>query len=304
MITTREVWPNFLIVGAPKAATTALYYYLKNIPGVYMSPMKEVYYFASHAATHEVLDVIRDKGEYLSLFKDSEGSIAIGEASPSYLWDPDAARRIHEAIPNARIVMILRDPIERAYSQYLMKTKYSDLKASFYEDLLKDYNSDPKVFGIASLYVEFGMYYEQVKRYFELFGKERVKVIIFEEFTKSPLEKVSEVLTFLGVNHDKSNIDQLQRAYSNTYSQPRSRLAYFVYAVFRWLRTKNIKTYKLLNLLPHSLTESLPEKLLYRRAQKPQMQAEAREFLRKMYYDDAVKLQKLLGRPLPWSVFQ
>jgi hypothetical protein len=293
-----EIWPNFLIVGAQKAATTSLYFYLKDIPGVYLSKLKEPNYFAPHAIQGKISDAIKDKKEYLRLFENASEYVAIGEASPSYLWDPDSPKLIHQTVPHARIIMILRDPIERAYSNYLMIMKYGAnvKKSSFYDELMRDYESRVKLHGRSQLYVEFGMYYEQVKRYFDIFGREQVKVIIFEEFVQHPVQTVNEVLAFLGVNHTVRAITEQY----NAYSVPRGPLALWIFAFFRWLRARNIKFYKILALLPDSLVESAPEKILFKRTQKPKIDPKAVTFLREIYYDDVLKLQLLLGRSLPW----
>jgi Sulfotransferase family len=291
-----EIWPNFFIVGAQKAGTTSLYFYLKKIPGVYMSPLKELFYFAPHAVQSSIADVIKDKKDYLKLFKDARGYIAVGEATPIYLWDPDAPKLIHQTIPHARIIVILRDPVERAYSNYLMKMKYSGMKSSFYDELMRDYRSQEKLFGRAQLYVEFGMYYEQVKRYFDIFGRKQVKVIIFEEFVQHPGQSVNEVLAFLRVNHAVTEISEQY----NPYSVPRSPLALWIYAFFRGLRTRNMKFYKILILLPDSLIDSLPEKMLFKRKQKPKIEPKAVKFLQDIYRDDVIRLESLLGRSLPW----
>ena len=292
----QEIWPNFFIVGARKCATTSLYFYLKEIPGVYMSPIKELYYFAPHALQNNVIDVIRDKGEYQRLFKNAKGHIAIGEATNIYLWDPDSPKLIHRTVPHARIIINLRDPIERAFAQYVQRMKYSGSKTSFYDDLMQDHKSQEKVFGRSVLYVELGMYYEQVKRYFDIFGRQQVKVIIFEEFIQDPVKHVNDVLAFLGVNHRVSEIT----GHYNPDSVPRSTFAVWIFGFFRWLRTNNIRFYKVLSLLPDSIVESAPEKILFKRAQKPKMDPKAVKFLREIYYDDVLKLQSLLGRPLPW----
>jgi hypothetical protein len=297
MLTKREeIWPNFFIVGAQKAGTTSLYFYLKEIPGVYMSPLKELFYFAPNAVRSSTSDAIRDKKEYLRLFNNARGYIAVGEATPIYLWDPDAPKLIHQTVPHARIIMSLRNPIERAYSSYLMKKRYSGMKSSFYDDLMQDYKSQEKLYGRTPLYVEFGMYYEQVKRYFDIFGREQVKVIIFEEFVQHQEQTVNEVLTFLGVNYTVTAI----REQYNPYSVPRSPLSLWIFALFRWLRARNIKFYKILPLLPDSLVESLPEKILFKRKQKPKIEPKAVKFLQEIYRDDVIKLESLLGRSLPW----
>ena len=297
MIMSQEIWPNFFIVGAAKAATTSLYYYLKGIPGVYMSPVKETHYFSHHNIQRE----IKDKNDYLELFRKAGAHDAIGEASPSYLWDPDAPKLIHQAAPTARMIVILRDPIQRAYSHYLMDLRYTGNKKSFYEELIEGYNNQEKMIGVSNLYVDLGMYHEQLKRYFDLFGSEQVKVTIFEEFIKQPVETVNEVLAFLGVNN---RFNQINDVPYNPYSLPRSRISIWVYAFFRWLRAKNLKPYKFINLFPDSITETLAERVLFKSAQKPPMPHEARQFLQKIYYDDVIKLQSLLGRTLPWSIIK
>jgi hypothetical protein len=297
IITPEEILPNFFIVGARKCGTTSLYHYLKRIPGVYMSPVKELFYFAPHAVQNDTFDVIRDKKEYLRLFENARGYIAVGEATPIYLWDPDSPKLIRQAVPNARIIILLRDPIERAYSQYLRVIKYSGMKASFYDELMRDYKSQEKLYGRSQLYVELGMYYEQVKRYFDTFGREQVKVIVFEEFIQHIEQTVNEVLAFLGVNY---TVTAAIRGHYNPDSVPRSPLSRLVFAFFRWLRARNVKFYKILALLPDSLVQSAPEKILFKRTQKPKIDPKAVKFLQEIYYDDVLRLESLLGRSLPW----
>jgi hypothetical protein len=294
-----EVWPNFFIVGAPKAGTTSLYYYLKNIPGIYLSPIKEPNYFVRHAVQGGSFDLIQDKAEYLGLFRKSDRCVAIGEASSTYLWGPDSPTLIHEAVPHARIIILLRDPIDRARSQYLMRMKYHHLKSSFYDELMRDYNSKEKVWGVSGLYIEFGMYYEQVKRYLDQFGKEQVKIILFEEFIHHPRENVNEVLSFLGVNHRVTDADVNEQ--HNPFLVPRSRLSLWVYAFFRWLRAKGINTSKIRILVGDSGILAV-ENSLSKETEKPKIEPKAVEFLRQVYYDDVIRLQSLLGRSLPWRI--
>ena len=285
-----EVWPNFFIVGAPKAGTTSLYYYLKDIPGVYMSPIKEPNYFVRHAVQGGSFDLIQDKVEYLRLFSKSDRCVAIGEASSTYLWDPDSAKLIHEAVPHARIIMILRDPIDRAYSNFLlhMKTWAPARRSSFADHLTRG--------GVSELHVQFGMYYEQVKRFLEIFGTEQVKVIIFEEFIRHLEQTVNEVLSFLGVNY---TVAAIRLKEDNAYSVPRSSVSLWVYGFFRWLRARGINTSRIRILVGDSVILVL-EKSLLKGTEKPKIEPTAVEILRQVYYDDVVRLQSLLGRSLPW----
>ena len=110
--------PNFLIIGAMKSGTTALYYYLEQHPDIYMSPVKEPNFFSSHKQENAA-DTVTEFGIYRQLFSGGSGKKAIGEASHSYLYEPGAAAEIRRYIPEAKLIAILRNPIERAYSHFL-----------------------------------------------------------------------------------------------------------------------------------------------------------------------------------------
>jgi len=127
-----EVWPNFFIVGAPRAGTTSLYFYLKQVPEVYLSPVKEPNYFSVKIIPDDhYLLPIRNKKNYLKLFEKVKDEKAIGEASPSYLEDPETPYLISQDVSDARIIAILRDPVERAFSHYLMMVSQGFEKLSF-----------------------------------------------------------------------------------------------------------------------------------------------------------------------------
>ena len=116
--------PSFFIVGAPKAGTTSLYHYLEEHPEVYMSPIKETNFFSSKQMQEQELyydaTPIQSKNQYLELFKDVSQEKQVGEASVSYLYYTGVAKKILEFNPKAKIVIMLRNPVERAFSHYLM----------------------------------------------------------------------------------------------------------------------------------------------------------------------------------------
>ncbi|HYF40037.1 MAG TPA: sulfotransferase, partial [Gemmatimonadales bacterium] len=121
--------PNFIVIGAAKAGTTALYWYLAEHPQIFMSPVKETNYFAYEVDASGQLVYgdpedhqfpIRTRAEYEALFAEAGPASAVGEASPIYLECPQAAGRIQSAIPGALLVCCLRHPVDRAYSDYLM----------------------------------------------------------------------------------------------------------------------------------------------------------------------------------------
>jgi hypothetical protein len=292
----RESWPNFFIVGAMKAGTTSLYNYLKPVQGIYMSPNKEPHYFAAEDIPNSASRiVIRDKNKYLSLFANVKDEIAIGEASTNYLYSRNCPHRIHEVIPEAKIIIILRDPIQRAFSHYLFNVRNKHLgihKISFIEAIKKDYGAKEKGIGTSILYVEKGLYYEQVKRYFDLFGRKLVKVLIFEEFTKNRYEKVKEVLEFLDIDADpQKNIDET----FHEFFLPRNPISHSIVA--------STKAAKLATLLPEStLKMNLRRYLLGSSLDKPEISEEAKMFLADIFKDDVKHLESLLGRSLPWQL--
>ena len=137
-----ERWPNFIIVGAPKAGTTALYHYLNQHPKVYLSKIKEPGYFRSFIPENIIPLPITSKEKYLELFSDVKKEVAVGEASTVYLNDPGTVKIIHDAIPDCKIIIMLRDPIERTYSSYFQLRRIemnSKILVKLYDVIIRIY---------------------------------------------------------------------------------------------------------------------------------------------------------------------
>ncbi len=118
----REIWPNFFLVGAAKAGTISIYEYLSQHPEIFFPCIKEPHFFTQARPSRQqrfFVHAISDRAEYARLFERACGFATIGDASPSYLWHPEVPCRIRAQVPDARIAIILRDPVERAYSHYL-----------------------------------------------------------------------------------------------------------------------------------------------------------------------------------------
>jgi hypothetical protein len=224
------VLPNFFIVGAPKAGTTSLYHYLDQHAGVYMCPIKEPCYFASELRPENFSDrerrrveeemrslrlyldgpasnkrfggLVTDWDDYVKLFSDAEDGQAIGEASVCYLWSETAAGNIARAAPGARIVMILRDPAERAFSQYLHGLTLGLVRGTFREHVQANLGCTERKFGPSYPLLEFGLYYEQVGRYLGRFPRQNVFIRLYEEYRDDPLKVLAELLRFLGIEAD------------------------------------------------------------------------------------------------------
>lgn len=177
------VMPDFLGIGAQKCATTWLHFCLKAHPEIYVPYNKEVSYF-----NHNF-----DRGVewYSRYFELNEGRKALGEITPCYMWCKESALRIFETIPEVRLIAILRNPMDRAFSQYKRSYRSGRVQTDF-ETALQSHNE----------YVERGLYYPQLKRYFDLFPRERILVLIYEDIVKNPEAVLREVYSFIGVRED------------------------------------------------------------------------------------------------------
>jgi len=286
-----ERWPNFFIVGAAKAGTTSLYEYLKIVPGIYMSPVKEPGFFSTQKKFWHP-DRVKNKKEYLNLFKKVKNEKIIGEASIAYLADRKTPKLIHEVSPNAKILISLRDAVERAFSGYLMYIRDGLTTMTFNESIQKfqSENSNKEIF----VRLDNGFYTDNVKRYQSVFGEKNVKIIIFEEFVSNPIQTIQNILKFLGLNYENLNFEPEQH---NPYFVVRGKFA-------QKIRMSKTLRPIVKNLLPLSLRKSLRTKFIIKKMPKPKMNQDDKDFLVKLYREDVQKLETLLGRKLPWPNFQ
>ena len=290
-----EKWPNFFIVGTGKGGTTSLWEYLRTIPGIFLSNVKEPKYF-SPSATQRGSYQIKDKKEYLALFENSEDSIAIGEASPNYLKDPESAMLIHKQIPHAKIIISLRDPVERIHSNYFMYKRNKYYHGTFHEytHLLKKSNQKIDNFNRA---LRSGMYTENVKRYLDVFGQNQVKILIFEEWTKNVKKTIQDLINFLEVDYEIT--DDFDEPIKNKYYEKK-----IVGGTLGKQILESGATIKVVQkIIPKSGRLWLKSKLIEKdtNASKPKMELKEREFLKNYYKDDVKNLEILLGHKLPWK---
>jgi len=284
-------WPNFLIVGAQKAGTTSLFYYLRQHPKVFMPSMKEPGYFRFYISEEDEPKPIRDKKKYLALFKKVKDEIAIGEASGAYLEEKETPKRIHDVIPNARIIILLRDPVERSYSQYLEHVKGGIEKLSFSERIRDDLSLIKKNIHTTPI-VRASFYSEKIKRYWDTFGKNQIKIIISEEFIYNTNKTVKDILKFLGIDGPLHDFNEESR---NPYKVARGGLSKFV------VQNKIIRK-MVFALIPWETRHKFAQNILFKDSKKPEMLKSDKIFLEKLFIDDAKKTQDLIGRALPWPL--
>jgi hypothetical protein len=202
--------PDFFIVGAPRCGTTAMYDYLKAHPDIFMPAYKEPHYFGADVIGGRKEIFKGNEAKYLALFADATTEKRIGEASPSYLYSKRAAVEIKQFNPDSKIIIMLRSPIEVMYSTYFQAryTGTEDL-LTFEEALAAEpdrlagkrisKNADNNMVG---LYRERVRFAEQVQRYFDVFGREEVHIIIFDDFKMDVPTVYRDTLSFLDVTPD------------------------------------------------------------------------------------------------------
>lgn len=194
-------FPDFYIVGAAKSGTTSLFHYLRQHPSIFFPWVKELHYFADRSLPHG--GRFRERESYLRMYESCPPGVLAGDASTSYLPSPTAALRIRSARPDARIIAVLRDPVDRAYSNYWNKRATLQEELSFEDALDDEPRRDQSGLTHGFLYVQTGLYYEQVKRFADAFG-ERFRVYLFDDLRSDAGALCRDILSFLDVDPDWS----------------------------------------------------------------------------------------------------
>jgi hypothetical protein len=197
--------PNFFVVGAPKCGTTSLHEYLQRHPDVYMPFYKEPHYFGSDLIGSRFLQFRNKPEKYSRLFHDTQNETRIGESSPWYLVSQRAAQEIKAYDPNAKIIMLLRNPVDMMYSMWSQFRYSGNEQIETFEEAL---DAEPArkqgkqirraahcVTGL--FYREMANYTQQVKRYFDAFGRDNIHVIIFDDFKSDTAGVYKGVLDYL-----------------------------------------------------------------------------------------------------------
>ena len=295
--------PNFMVVGAAKSGTTSLYHLLGQHPQIYMSPEKEPEYFSFINEAPDFLGpgnrpmnggIITDTAEYLALFEGVTGEKAVGECSTSYLFLPQAAANIHSSLPHCRIIIILRQPAERTYSHYMDHVMSLNEELSFEQALAAEPERQAQNWRWGYQYSGHSRYYQQVKRYYDRFGKENVLVCLFERLQSDPQKLMADIYSFLGVADD---FLPKVGAVHNPSGRPRGMW------LQQFLMESNLLKTGLKRLVPSPLRRNLRRWLLKTNLQKTALDPHMRHRLMELYREDVLALQDLIGQDLSqWLV--
>ncbi|MFO0792859.1 MAG: sulfotransferase [Candidatus Brocadiaceae bacterium] len=283
--------PNFLGLGAQKAGTTSLFEYLRSHSDIYLPPNKETAFFYH--------DYLYEKG--LSYYSDHyfggwKGQKAVGEISPHYLYHPFCCERIRKHLNNLNFIIMLRNPIDRAYSNYLMEVRRGRENLSFKEAIEKEPERIKK--GLFEKdtysYVQRGFYYEQIKMYMDRFDDSRFLFLLSEDLKNNRETTMKQVYRFLGVDKE-INASFLEKEYHTASKMRFTWLYKFLTAPPPWSKTMTKA------LIPFKLRQDI-KGFLYRYNKKtftpPPVDMEIRLHLRKIFAESNKNLEKLIGKNL------
>lgn len=299
--------PNFFIIGAAKSGTTMLYTLLERHPEVYMSPEKEPRFFALEGQPLDFrgpgdeasnATAVHDPEAYLRLFAGVTTEKAVGEASTLYLFSPTAPQRIKAAVPHARLIAILRHPADRAYSNYLHLVRDTRETLDF-EEALRQETVRTSVLHWSRFwyYKKTGYYFEQLRRYYDHFDPEQIKVYLYEDLKDDATGLMKDIYRFLGVDDTfEPSVEHRQ----NVSGVPKSTLLHTL--VFKHGSPVKALLRPLKSLLPESLINTAMN-LENRSLVKPELSPSLRAELVEDYREDILKLQQLIRRDLShWLV--
>ncbi len=287
--------PNFLIIGAAKAGTTALHEYLQQHPQIYLTPNKETNFFAFEGEDlnfkgpgDELLKdfSITDLDTYQAEFAGVTKELAIGEACPAYLYHPQAAVRIKQYIPDARLIVILRNPVTRAYANFLHTVRddretHRDFALALQDEATR-IDSNWEWFWH---YIQLGYYGKQLQHYYEIFAPSQIKVYLYEDLRENAIALLQDIFRWLEVD-DTFVPDMALRP--NKSGMPKNKLLHQILTKPNPLKTR------LKPLFPAKIRQ----KIQHQNLNTPQISQEVRQQLLDLYRPDILQCQDLINRDL------
>ena len=274
---------NLFIIGAAKSGTTSFHDYLSQHLEIEMSLIKEPNYFSKDSILKDNLyykdaPLIESKDDYINLFPDSFNSRIHGESSVSYLFYSDVAEKLFKHNKDAKILIFLRNPVKRAFSHYLMDYSAGYFNHSFSE-LIRNKSINKEAY---QQVVSLGYYYEQLRRYFDVFPREQIKVLITEEIIKDLNKSMIEIEEFLDVNSYENYDFEIKNVYQGTDNK-------IISLFYRSIKFKS--------LIRKIINKDIIDKIknLFLSKKKPQLNDVDHEFLKTLYKSDIDKLSDLLG---------
>ncbi|NNF82077.1 MAG: sulfotransferase [Flavobacteriaceae bacterium] len=289
---------DFFLVGAARCGTTSLYENLNLHPQIFLPPVKEPNYFSDVESPrfddYEPPEdgkpyhtkIINSSEVYDGLYKGALPNQLKGDTSPSYLWDLNSAKRIFEHNPKARILISLRNPAQRAFSHYIMNYFTGSDESSSFEKALKA--PENPMWGGCNLYLDMSRYYHQVKEYYDLFPKEQIMIILYEDYISDIEGEMERIYKFLGIDHSDLMIETDRKNEIKTIKNLK------LLNLFRknWLRKP------LSRLISQERIEAIKRRFFESDKPKDSLSKEMEHELMKEFQDDVLQLSNLIGLDL------
>jgi len=289
--------PNLFIVGAAKSGTTSLYRYISKHPEIFFCNLKEPRYFSSkykkfphNGPGDYVADnfTIKEESKYLDLFKSVNNKKIIGEASVDYLYYYNTAYDIKKFSPNAKIIVILRNPIDRAFSAYVHLKGAGRENLPFEEALKQEKNRMSHNYEFIWFYKGVGKYYQQLKTYLEVFGEENVLIILFDELNKDVKSVIKKMMFFLNIDPGIIIDDHIKYNFSGI---PRNKIIDLI------LKNRKLQ-HMSKKVFPAQIVRRIGYKIAEKNLKKPIIAEKTRFELIKYFTEDIIMLQNLVSRDL------
>ncbi|MCP3932313.1 MAG: sulfotransferase [Bacteroidetes bacterium] len=290
----KENWPNFFTVGVPKAGTTSLFAFFRNHPDIYTAAIKEPNYFNRVSLPDDALiKPIRDRQYYLQLYEGVTVEKVICDMSISLFEDPSACQLILDVSPDSKILISLRDQVERMFSLFLMLKRNGRLSGTFSEEIAKGQDEDYSIPGQPGMKLKKRLYADNLSKWMDHFPQENIKVILFEDFITDQIGVTNSIYEFLGISSGETTESSLGA--HNSYGEPRNIISRFI--------LKNIRSKKLFKLFPFEFRKYVRDHILLQKAEKPKMLDEDRKKLQEYFTEDTIAVENILGRKVPWNNF-
>lgn len=295
-----ENLPSFVCVGGPKCGTTSLYHYLRDHPEVFLPAQKELHFFSAPDLLERpngpgmrsvLADIVSSEAEYRKMFRASPKGAVSGDISPSYLTSTVAPQAIKDLLGSPKIIIMLRDPVDRMFSQYMHLRRSAREDLEFEDALAAEPARLAQGWGDMWLYRNGASSAEAVERYFDTFGKENVMVILAPEMRADTRGVMKQVMDFIGVD---SSVELDLEGEFNKSGMPKSKV------IARLIDASPLATFAK-RVIPRGIGASIKRRIQeMNTGPRLILSQEKRDEYRAEFAEDTRKLEALIGRSTGW----
>ena len=296
--------PDFLVIGAGKSGTTSLDFYLSQHPQLFMSKVKEPNFLAYEA--HTVDDFpdeetkthfeqsVTDLDSYYALFSEAKEDQLIGEVSNTTLYMPHALETIQKHIPHVKLIAIIRQPAERLFSRYTHLLRVNKVPTDNFEKDIFDENS---IWWSRADLVQEGFYAKHLQKFYDTFGSDKMKVILFEDLMKNTENCMDEIASFLSIDKFAFETGTQFNKSGKIKSQSMNKLVGHDSVIIKSLKASIPGVYK--KIKENKGLKKLVEKLRSKNIEKVKLAPALKEKItQEIYLQDIEKLEKLIDKDL------